>query len=124
MRLLRDVLTNDCCLNLTGWQLTSARGISTDGNTIVGSGINPAGQYEAWIATGLKPTLTIRKTNGTCWLSWPASAADFVLQSSDNLSAGWSSVVASVITNGSSVSVTQTAREHTVLSFGKDDPVP
>ena len=43
---------------------------------------NPAGQSEAWMATGLKPTLTIRKSNGTCWLSWPSSAADAILQSS------------------------------------------
>jgi uncharacterized membrane protein len=107
MRRLREALIADYGLNPTGWELTSARGISPDGNTIVGSGINPAGQYEAWIATGLKPALAIRKTNDTCWLSWPASAADFILQSSGDLVSGWSNVVASVITNGNSVSVTQ-----------------
>jgi hypothetical protein len=108
MRRLREALIADYGLNLTGWELTSAHAISPDGNTIAGSGINPAGQYEAWIATGLKPTLTIRKTNDTCWLSWPAWASDFILQSSGNLVASWSNVVATVITNGSSVSVTQT----------------
>ena len=107
MRNLHEVLTDDYGLNLTGWQLRSARGISADANTIVGYGLNPTGQSEAWMAAGLKPTLTIRKSNGTCWLSWPSSAADAILQSSGDLVSGWSNVVASVITNGGSLSVTQ-----------------
>ena len=37
-------------VNLTGWQLEHARGISADGNTIVGDGTNPSGQREAFIA--------------------------------------------------------------------------
>ncbi|HOB98123.1 MAG TPA: hypothetical protein PKM43_05180, partial [Verrucomicrobiota bacterium] len=107
IRNLHAVLGGDYGLDLTGWQLSAARGISADGNTIVGFGINPAGQWEAWIATGLKPALTIRKTNDTCWVSWPSWASDFMPQSSDDLVSGWSHVVASVITNGNSVSVTQ-----------------
>ncbi len=35
---------------LAGWTLLQATAISTDGFTIVGSGINPTGQYEAWRA--------------------------------------------------------------------------
>jgi probable HAF family extracellular repeat protein len=35
---------------VTGWTLTSARAISDDGLTIVGAGINPSGQQEAWLA--------------------------------------------------------------------------
>ena len=50
MRRLYDVLTNEYGLDLTGWKLTSAQGISADGLTIVGQGLNPAGQQEAWIA--------------------------------------------------------------------------
>jgi probable HAF family extracellular repeat protein len=107
LRELQSVLTSDYGLDLTGWKLGRATAITDDGNTIVGYGSNPSGQTEAWIATGLKPVLTIRKTNDTCWLSWPASAADFILQSSDNLTAGWSNMVVSVITNGSSVSAPQ-----------------
>ena len=36
--------------HLAGWTLTYARGISADGRTIVGDGMNPCGQPEAWIA--------------------------------------------------------------------------
>ncbi|GAB4108046.1 MAG: hypothetical protein Kow00105_13740 [Phycisphaeraceae bacterium] len=48
-RLLQDILT-DLGLDLTGWTLESATGISDDGLTIVGTGINPAGHSEAFIA--------------------------------------------------------------------------
>jgi probable HAF family extracellular repeat protein len=37
-------------LDVSGWSLTSANGISADGFTIVGNGINPSGQSEAWVA--------------------------------------------------------------------------
>jgi hypothetical protein len=50
MRSLQAVLTNDYGLNLTGWTLQYANGISSNGATIVGSGIDPSGQAEAWIA--------------------------------------------------------------------------
>jgi hypothetical protein len=44
----------DLGLDLTGWALTEATGISgatAGGHTIIGNGINPDGQQEAWIAT-------------------------------------------------------------------------
>lgn len=47
MRNLTTVLT-DVGLDLTGWALVSARGISEDGLTIVGYG--PTGETEAWLA--------------------------------------------------------------------------
>ena len=34
---------------VAGWQLTEARDISDDGRVVVGTGINPAGQTEAWV---------------------------------------------------------------------------
>jgi probable HAF family extracellular repeat protein len=46
---LKDQLTG-FGLNLSGWQLVNAMGVSADGFTIVGNGINPSGQGEAWIA--------------------------------------------------------------------------
>jgi probable HAF family extracellular repeat protein len=43
-------LTENFGLDLTGWELKAANGISADGLTIVGGGWNPDGQGEAWIA--------------------------------------------------------------------------
>jgi probable HAF family extracellular repeat protein len=51
MRNLQQVLENDYGLDLTGWTLYSATGISDDGNIIVGRGFNPSGNDEGWIAT-------------------------------------------------------------------------
>jgi len=50
MQSLQDVLIDDYFLDLTGWELLSAYGCSSDGLTIVGYGINPDGYNEAWIA--------------------------------------------------------------------------
>ena len=49
IRDLKQVLT-DAGLDLTGWLLTSARGISADGTVITGIGLNPAGVGEGWVA--------------------------------------------------------------------------
>ena len=50
MRGLMQVLM-DQGIDMTGWSLTEARGVSADGLTIVGYGTNPLGQEEGWIAT-------------------------------------------------------------------------
>jgi probable HAF family extracellular repeat protein len=50
MMSLQDVLIAAGVNNLTGWSLSSARGVSADGLTIVGTGRNPNGQTEAWLA--------------------------------------------------------------------------
>lgn len=55
MRSLQDVLVDEYGLNLDGWRLTRARGISDDGLTITGIGINSLGQQEGWIATIPEP---------------------------------------------------------------------
>ncbi len=49
MRPLQDVLVA-LGADLEGWDLELAEGISADGRTIVGSGKNPHGQTEAWLA--------------------------------------------------------------------------
>jgi probable HAF family extracellular repeat protein len=50
LRRLEDVLVLEG-LDLTGWTLEQAFGISDDGLTIAGSGKNPAGQSVAWVVT-------------------------------------------------------------------------
>ncbi len=52
---LKEVLISNYGLDLTGWTLTSANGISGNGLSIVGSGINPNGQIEAWVANIPEP---------------------------------------------------------------------
>ncbi|NOX58234.1 MAG: PEP-CTERM sorting domain-containing protein [Planctomycetes bacterium] len=49
MRNLQVVL-EELGLNLTGWQLSEAQGLSDDGTVITGFGINPSGFREAWVA--------------------------------------------------------------------------
>lgn len=49
-RELAAALTDDYGLDLTGWQLSYAVGVSDDGAIIAGSGTNPSGVSEAWIA--------------------------------------------------------------------------
>ncbi|MGQ0627568.1 MAG: PEP-CTERM sorting domain-containing protein [Phycisphaerales bacterium] len=48
MRSIRSVLTG-AGIDLTGWTLSSATGVSGDGRRIVGNGINPMGQSEAFL---------------------------------------------------------------------------
>lgn len=50
LRPLKTVLT-DLGVDLTGWTLQDAFGISDDGNTLAGWGLNPQGRQEAWVAT-------------------------------------------------------------------------
>jgi uncharacterized membrane protein len=59
---LQEWLMGNGVTNLTGWSLTSAQGISEDGKTIVGYGVNPLGQTEAWLATVAVPEAS------TIWL--------------------------------------------------------
>lgn len=50
-----DVLLRAMGLDLTGWTLLSARDVSADGRTIVGTAINPSGEIEGWIAVIPEP---------------------------------------------------------------------
>lgn len=51
MHLLDNVLLNNGATDLSSWTLTAANDVSADGTTIVGSGINPDGNPEGWVAT-------------------------------------------------------------------------
>lgn len=65
IRSLKNILVGDFGLDLAGWDLTGARGISADGLTIVGSGINPDGNPEGWIATIPEPCTLFLLALGT-----------------------------------------------------------
>jgi len=71
MRNLRDVLTDECGLDLTGWgTLISATGVSHDGLTIVGRGHGPSPGYsEAFVAVVPEPaTLSLLALGGLAML--------------------------------------------------------
>jgi uncharacterized membrane protein len=46
-----DELLPKLGIDLTGWQLRRATGVSADGSVIVGRGMNPNGQFSSWIVT-------------------------------------------------------------------------
>ena len=48
MRSVMDVLT-DLGVDLKGYRLIAANAVSADGLTLTGWGLNPDGDYEAWI---------------------------------------------------------------------------
>jgi probable HAF family extracellular repeat protein len=50
MQLVQTILTSCGGINTTGWTLTNAVAISADGKTIVGTGVDPNGATESWIA--------------------------------------------------------------------------
>jgi probable HAF family extracellular repeat protein len=58
MRPLADVLA-DYGFDVAGWQLREAYGISADGLTICGWGINPGAQHEAWVVHIPEPTAVV-----------------------------------------------------------------
>jgi probable HAF family extracellular repeat protein len=72
MRNLRNVMINDFGLGsaLSGWTLSQAYAISSDGTTFIGTGINPLGDTEAWLFTIPEPS-----TYATLLLALVASAA-------------------------------------------------
>ena len=58
MRPLQDLLANEG-VDLTGWTLDSATGISGDGRAIVGFGSNPSGRTEAWLVIIPEPATAL-----------------------------------------------------------------
>jgi hypothetical protein len=74
-RRLKDVLQDDFGLDLFGWTLTEARGISSDGSAIVGLGINPFGAQEAWLAPPRTERRRPRRRPLCCSVGSPQAAA-------------------------------------------------
>jgi uncharacterized membrane protein len=69
MRSVKTIL-QDSGLDLTGWTLWEANGISDDGSVIVGIGINPGGSVEGWIAVIPEPTyFNLFALGALAWLS-------------------------------------------------------
>jgi probable HAF family extracellular repeat protein len=68
MRSLTTVLT-DLGLDLTGWDLRTATGISADGSTIVGDGVNN-GVEQAWIAVIPEPGTGLLLMTGLLGLAY------------------------------------------------------
>lgn len=64
-RFLSDILTVDHGLDLTGWELSRIKGVSDDGLTVVGWGINPDGDTESFIATLPEPGVLMLMAVGT-----------------------------------------------------------
>jgi hypothetical protein len=77
-RRLKNVLENDFGLDLTGWSLFDATGISHDGLTVVGRGRNPSGAEEAWIARlGPSQPTVPEPTSFTIWALTGSTLAMF-----------------------------------------------
>ncbi len=63
-RPIADILRTNYRLPLTGWDLVQANGVSSDGTVIVGTGINAAGQREAFRIAGFGlPELVLKGKN-------------------------------------------------------------
>ena len=69
MRELDQVLADLGIVDLTGWTVTQAYGVSGDGLTIVGHGKNPSGSLEAWIATIPEPSTGLLVMTGLLGLA-------------------------------------------------------
>jgi probable HAF family extracellular repeat protein len=68
MRALRDVLEANG-LDLTGWQLRAATGVSDDGLRFVGWGVNPDGVEQAWLAEIPEPATALLASLGLAGLA-------------------------------------------------------
>ena len=51
MRIIRELLTAAGVTSHVGWSLSTANGVSADGLIVCGTGFNPAGESEGWVAT-------------------------------------------------------------------------
>jgi hypothetical protein len=69
MRSLRAALEADYGMDLTGWQLTAANGISADGSVIVGEAFAPSGAPEGFIVVIPEPATGLLLASGLLLLA-------------------------------------------------------
>jgi hypothetical protein len=93
-------LWNDSVLN--GWinEIRIYEGAFTDADAAAS---DVAGPNVGLVA---KPSLSVQKSGSNVLLSWPVSAADFVLKSNTVLNGTWNTVGVPLTTNGSNIEVT------------------
>lgn len=59
MRRISSILEDDLGIDLGGWRLLTAYGVSSDGLTVVGHGFDPNGNVQGWIAHVPEPSTGI-----------------------------------------------------------------
>jgi hypothetical protein len=67
LRGLHEVLEIDLGLDLGSWTLDEARDISSDGTVIVGTGTNPFGRTEGWVAVIPEPSSVTLLLTALIW---------------------------------------------------------
>ena len=72
MRGLTSVLQDLGVQIPSGWRLQEAHAVSADGRTIVGTGANPSGQFEAWVAVVPEPGAVALFASASCALLFRA----------------------------------------------------
>ncbi len=74
-RYLLDLLQDDYGLDLSGWQLRNASGISADGKTIAGYGTDPDGNLMGWLVVIPEPSTALLLGLGLAWIARSSSRA-------------------------------------------------
>lgn len=93
LRDLQEVLENDYALDLNGFQLWVATGISADGMTIVGHGVNSHGKTRGWVVT--LPSDCVAPTN-YCQSSPNSNGTEAMIGSQGSTSVGANDLVLTV----------------------------
>ncbi len=123
MQKLFDVLLLEGATGLSGWTLLQATGVSADGRTIAGYGLNPLGQPQAFLATiadmvpnpfsfisqGDIPLSTVRDSNIVTITGIDAVTPISVVGGSYSINAGPFMIAASTVTDSDTVTVRQTS---------------
>jgi len=104
---LQDFLDNNLGVDLTGWTLSLATDVSGDGTVIVGTGINPSGRLEGWIATIPEPSTLILAILGLlALLGWDWRRKHYQLRHNS---------IASLVALGAALGLGSTKAEATVM---------